>query len=532
MGSWNLIEQEVYDDTPSASYADLDLSSVVGSNRAVVLLSVIQQDNFVGTVYFKPKDEIYSTDSESIYTGDHGIQSCYTRTNYIQTVMLATDEDGIIQLKRGSASSTNQCKINIEGYFIPSVDPGMIDSSFAMTTLYPEVDVSALVGSNHSLAIVRHRHPIGGATGHYLIGARPTGRSNEYRGYYVNKSGGQCGITATDAIVECVYAVTDADGVYELGTDVNQPQELYLYAAEVDKWVWVDQQLHTGSMTRNVWIEFDTGSGKGGLAFLEISYTGDGTGYSRLFGRRKGDTRDTEWKRWDYTGVHGFTHDLVGYTGIIAIPMDDAGILELYSNTQYTGRAEWDVQLLGYVSGEKYEIDSVVHSYLNLRVNFSKPTKNDVELNNPDNYQITVTDPTTAFDFGAVSVTPEENVTYPTYVDLEMTDCTHGKGYTLVITADKLTSEDDDLMTAGNNEEAFTGVSELPEVLHVIPLSLTQVKVVFTKYMVQSSELMNIANYVWTGGIQTLKVEQDTNSSVIVTVTTMEAATIYDLTVG
>ncbi len=50
--------------------------------------------------------------------------------------------------------------------------------------------------------------------------------------------------------------------------------------------------------------------------------------------------------------------------------------------------------------------------------------------------------------------------------------------------------------------------------------------------MVQSSDLTRVARYVWTGGIRTLKVEADTNSSVILTVTPMEASVVYELTVG
>jgi len=179
-----------------------------------------------------------------------------------------------------------------------------------------------------------------------------------------------------------------------------------------------------------------------------------------------------------------------------------------------------------------FTIDTVVPSYLGLKVNFSKGCKNDSELNAPNNYQITVSLPGSAFDFGTVSVIPEPDVTYPTYVDLEVTDCTHGEDYELVITPDKITAFDDELLTTGSNTKAFVGVSEMPEVLAAISLSLTKVKVIFTKYMEQTDRLYNPSNYMWTGGIRTLKVDKDTNASVILTVTDMSASQIYDLTVG
>jgi len=179
-----------------------------------------------------------------------------------------------------------------------------------------------------------------------------------------------------------------------------------------------------------------------------------------------------------------------------------------------------------------FSVISVESSYLGLRVVFSKGCKNDSELNDSNNYQIIVSLPYTTFDFGVISVTPEQDVTYPTYVDLEVTDCTHNAVYELVVIPNKITSFEDDILTSGGNTYEFNGVSEMPEVLAAIPLSLTQVKVVFTKEMEQSSELYDPTNYIWTGGVRTLKVEPDTNASVILTVTTMIGAQIYDLTVG
>lgn len=176
-------------------------------------------------------------------------------------------------------------------------------------------------------------------------------------------------------------------------------------------------------------------------------------------------------------------------------------------------------------------VTGAVHSHLNLRVTFSAGVNDDAELNNPDNYNIVVADPTTAFDFGVVSVTPEQDVVSPTYVDLEMTDCTNGKNYQLVVTPGKIT-DGVDTIDAPNNTANFVGVSDAPVVLSVIPLSLVQVKVIFSKYMAQLSDLYNPQLYVWNGGIRTLKVDPDTNSSVILTVTRMTSSQIYDLTVG
>lgn len=176
-------------------------------------------------------------------------------------------------------------------------------------------------------------------------------------------------------------------------------------------------------------------------------------------------------------------------------------------------------------------ISSVVHTYLNLQVFFSSAMKNDVELRTPSNYQITVTDPTTAYDFGALEVTPEEGVTYPTYVNLTVTDCTAGKEYTLVITPDKLQGEDDDYIS-GSNSISFTGVTESPDVLAAESISLTEIKVTFSKTMSVNEELKDKSNYALNNDLKVLNVIVESNSSVILTTTAQTPGELYELTVS
>jgi hypothetical protein len=173
----------------------------------------------------------------------------------------------------------------------------------------------------------------------------------------------------------------------------------------------------------------------------------------------------------------------------------------------------------------------VVHTYLNLRVYFTAPVVDNANLRNPAFYQITVDDPPSAYDFGALLVTPEDTL-YPTYVDLTVTDCTGGEDYELVITPDKILGQDQTLLTDGNNRAEFVGVTEDPVVLAAVPLTTTTVRVIFSKYMAQNPDLYNPASYVWTGGLTTLDVEEETNSTVILTTSEQTPSAIYDLTVG
>ena len=174
---------------------------------------------------------------------------------------------------------------------------------------------------------------------------------------------------------------------------------------------------------------------------------------------------------------------------------------------------------------------SVVHTYLNLRVYFSAPVANNAALVDPDNYQINVGSPSQAYDFGAISVTPEDTL-YPTYVDVEVTDCTGGEDYQLEITPGVIVSQDQKYLGAGYNTADFVGVTDDPVVLAAIPTSLSTVRVVFSKYMTQNPDLFEPSKYVWTGGLRTLRVEPETNSTVILTTSEQTPAGIYELTVG
>jgi hypothetical protein len=179
-----------------------------------------------------------------------------------------------------------------------------------------------------------------------------------------------------------------------------------------------------------------------------------------------------------------------------------------------------------------FGILSVTPSYLQLRITFTKGCKDDVELNNFLNYSISSIIPDESIDIRVLAVTPEPDVTYPTYVDLTVTDCTNGKGYELVITPSKIQSKDSEYLVAGVNEKEYLGVSELPIVLSAEPLSLTSIRVTFSKVMTINSDLLNASKYVFTGGLKTLSVTKESVSTVILTTSQQTAAQSYDLTIG
>ena len=71
----------------------------------------------------------------------------------------------------------------------------------------------------------------------------------------------------------------------------------------------------------------------------------------------------------------------------------------------------------------------------------------------------------------------------------------------------------------------------MPVVLAAIPLSLTTVRVMFSKNMGINADIINPTRYVWSAGLNTIKVEKESNSTVIITTTEQRSAEIYELTV-
>lgn len=219
-----------------------------------------------------------------------------------------------------------------------------------------------------------------------------------------------------------------------------------------------------------------------------------------------------------------------GYDVVIVHPDWSAGLYRVWvyvADLPYDFVEDtWDFTVLSF------RVESVTPGYLSLRVTFTDGCLIDSELTNTANYRILVTDPTTTFDMEAVSVTPEPGVANPTYVDLEMTDCTHGKEYTLSIIPDRIQSGTGDFITGAGGIVVFDGVSELPEIIFVEALSSTTVRVTFSKIMGETADILDLSHYSFAGGLSVFKVERETPNSVILTTSEQTSAGLYDLTVS
>lgn len=182
----------------------------------------------------------------------------------------------------------------------------------------------------------------------------------------------------------------------------------------------------------------------------------------------------------------------------------------------YTFYAEPGIQF-----GIKYLVPRTNH----IRCYFNELVRRTANLLNKNYYSI---DPP---DANVISVVAEPTVTYPSYVDLVMGDMINGKRYLFQITVGKIRSSSGEFLNVGNNTKYFDGMSDDPSGMLVIPLSSTNIRVIFKDQIGQDDQLLVASRYVWTENLVTLSVVLDTWYSVILTTTQQLPGVTYTLTV-
>ena len=115
-GAWTVKDlvigdTEVYDSTAPGAFTDLDLSAVVGSNSAVVLLKVTTSTSTDDRVHFRKN-------GEAAVCAAHGASGGGTMLgNEIIYVVVVTDASGIVEWKATGTTLTNW-KVNVEAYWV------------------------------------------------------------------------------------------------------------------------------------------------------------------------------------------------------------------------------------------------------------------------------------------------------------------------------------------------------------------------------------------------------------------------------
>lgn len=534
MASWEHDGNKVFDGVAPTSWTDLDLKLIAGGGstehptaRTLALLKVV---NSSGWPYMAFRPDGVSFDTYSNDSGGHGcvVITPNSSTGDAALVFLPTSTSGLIEWKSQTASNV---EIWLVGFIEADVSDQEVFASGALPSSWTDLDltedtVSAPTGLTEEALAYLWYHRTGGTKNE--IATRPNGGRVNFLG--TNMLGGcSQGQPTASGKYESYVMKTDSSGLIEhIAASTVPNAEVILASFIQDGFSDIDAEIFPSATPPTVWTELDISSQVGNnraLVMLEVhnSSASPGSIFTIAF-RADDDTAD-------------YLPGSIAYPiGVAAVGLNADGRSMVLVETGPSGKLEWkalstvrdvDIRIAGYMQPV---VTTVVHTYLNLRVDFGEAMKDDAELRDPSNYRIIVDDPTTAYDFEATLVTPEEGVSEPTYVDLTMTDCTGGKAYNLFIPNNTLKNAGDAYI--GEVTVPFTGVTEDPDVLSVESLSLTTMRVTFSKVMAINEELKDISNYTFTGGLNVLEVTLETNSSVILTTTEQTPAEIYDLTVS
>jgi hypothetical protein len=243
----------------------------------------------------------------------------------------------------------------LEGYFIPSVDPALINSALAIGTTAVDVDMSSIFGSASPGVVFMRNRRIAGTN--YDMGSRPNGNTQLCYGSGGGiASGAQHGIMPfTSDEFEGTCVTTDAGGIFEVqaNKDASITQQLYMWAGEVVHWVPLNTKVWDNvAPTQNIWHDIDTGIGGRGLVFLEVTIKNTGWPNCYLFTRRKGDLRNwAQSSNFSSCGAHVYGYLNDSHMGILAVETDDNGFIQLYPYAQYY-QTNYILSLLGYIAGE------------------------------------------------------------------------------------------------------------------------------------------------------------------------------------
>ena len=101
-------------DNISSTFADVDLSSVTGANRSLVILTV-QDGDSADELFFRTKGETVVPTGAAVL--GMGAASCTTNDSEGGgTIILITDTSGVIQMRSGSDSDLDSVAIKVMGY--------------------------------------------------------------------------------------------------------------------------------------------------------------------------------------------------------------------------------------------------------------------------------------------------------------------------------------------------------------------------------------------------------------------------------
>lgn len=164
-----------------------------------------------------------------------------------------------------------------------------------------------------------------------------------------------------------------------------------------------------------------------------------------------------------------------------------------------------------------------------IRVSFDQEMTLDSELLDVGNYSPSPITPGAAPLF--VSSVSAESVTYPTYVDLTVSEMTDAASYELSVSDAGPVSRNLETVDPLENTASFTGIGSPPEISQVVAIGPNRVDVIFNESMTDNADIRDPGNYQWDGGLITAQVLNFSQDTVQLATSDQEEGKLYTLTV-
>jgi hypothetical protein len=340
--AWNYSNTEVYSGNAPTTWTDLDLSSVVGSQRALVLLFIdSSSSNALG---FRPNgdtDDWYTTENVS-----GGMTGSGAGRNH---VLVLTDTSGIVEWKMGSATATT---VDLIGYTNDITYSGQQVYSGSIPLTSTQLDLSSIVGNNKALVLLKQKYSSGTARS---VGYKKNGESKDcVTAEFLNLQGA-CNVALIDASRAGGFIVsTDENGIIEfsaVGGASDYEVSVLCYATDC----WYDKNTTVVSgqadlVTSQV-VEIDLSSYIGSaraLVLLSLDCTPAAGGVFPWFNFSEEAGQAAYRLRGGCSANHvQYTGSATNTTVTVLSQTSATGVVRWYQGGTVSAGTTWDVRLLG-----------------------------------------------------------------------------------------------------------------------------------------------------------------------------------------
>jgi phage tail-like protein len=356
VGSLQIHDAIVYNTTSVTGWTDLDLSSIVGSQKASCLFAIGHSVN-ARRVAIRPKGSGPPYEPLHIDSSAHG--SCYTQTQIgkYRYIRCPTDASGVVQIRTDTASGT------LTIYLISYINPDkptyrLVNSDLSISeTSFDNMDISADVGSARAFADVLNAWSGSGSAGGVYASKHfdDTRTPAKYADSGVRAGMNRGILTASGRYGLLSGVITDDQGRYK-HTVIGPVSGIYITfeCAEVANFVDTGEVvINDAILEEKDYQDVDFSSEVPGRAwvFAIVEVESGNTQTPIVSARRKGDAKDYSFDIAD--NGHGPAvvqcDGTIGRVGMVHWECDTDGIVEVYTDYGTTPTDKIKITLVGYI---------------------------------------------------------------------------------------------------------------------------------------------------------------------------------------